>query len=74
MKVVPRKFCKYTLLKGLTVAPKGRKRPERVREGSLQGLPPESGTQVQDTQNLPEGTVATGKATLGIATSGEDES
>ena len=68
MKVVPRKLCKYTLPKGLTAAPRGRKEAQESPERLSGGPPPESGPQVQAIQRFPKGAVATGKATLGIAT------
>jgi hypothetical protein len=68
VKVVPRKLCKYTLPKGLTAAPRGRKEAQEGPRRLSKGSPPESGPQVQRAQRLPEGAIAMGKATLGIAT------
>ena len=68
MKDLPRKPCKYTLLKGLTAAPRGPKEAQEGPRRLSEGPPPESGPQVQVAQRLPEGAIAIGKATLGIAT------
>ena len=66
---MPRKLCKYTLLKGLTAAPRGRKEARERLERLSAGSPPENGPQVQVIQGFPEGAIAIGKAELGIATS-----
>ena len=65
---MPRKLCKYTLPKGLTVRTERTKEAQEAPRQLSAGPPPESGPQIQLTQGLPEGAVAMGKATLGIAT------